>query len=49
MSPKQFASGMGWLCEEKIYYIDRLVAILKINNCAGGGGCLIINAHFVRL
>ena len=30
-------------------YIDRLVTILKTNKNAGGGGCLIINAHFVRL
>ena len=36
MSPKQFASGMGWLCEAWIDYIDILVAILKTNNYAGG-------------
>ena len=40
MSPKQFASVMVWLCEAYIDYIDRLGAILKTNNCAGGGGCL---------
>ena len=49
MSPKRFASSMGWPCEVQIDYIDRLVAMLRTNNCAGGGGCLIINSHFVRL
>ena len=43
MSPKQFASSIGWLCEVQIDYINRLVAMLRTNNCAGGGGCLIIN------
>ena len=37
MSPKQFLSGIRRPCEVWKGEVDRLVAILKTNNCGGGG------------
>ena len=40
ISQKQFPSGMGYVKYEEAE-VDRLVVILKTNNCGGDGPCAV--------